>query len=277
MSKGRILFTGGGGFVGSQLVPLLERHGWDVIKPRSSQVRLDDEKEVDTLFEEENYHAIIHAAIVGGRRGREDTEKVFMTNMRMFENIFRYVEKCGVFINLDSGASLGRPALSEEPNSWDLGKIIPADPYGFSKYCIAQRVLSHGNGRNLRIWGCFGPDETQSRFFSNNIKNYIQKKDMVINKDRKMDFIYSEDLYQIINYYLTSGNHINIKDFNCVYYEKYYLSEIAKMINSLDDYKVNINIEGSSPDYSYCGAPYSIGLKYLGLKHGIKECWSQWK
>ena len=277
MSKGRVLFTGAGGFVGSQLVPLLEMDGWEIVRPSSKQVRLDREEEVDTLFKHGEYNAIIHGAIVGGRREVEDTEKVFMTNMLMFENIFRHVEKCGVFINLDSGASLGRPSVREEPHSWDLGEIVPADPYGFSKYCIAQRVLSHRKGRNLRIWGCFGPNETQSRFFSTNIKNYIQKKDIVINKDRKMDFIYSEDLYQIINYYLTSGNHINIKDFNCVYYEKYYLSEIAKMINSLDDYKVNINIEGSDPEDSYCGAPYSIGLTYEGLEQGIRECWSQWK
>ena len=49
------------------------------------------------------------------------------------------------------------------------------------------------------------------------------------------------------------------------------------MINSLDDYKVNINIEGSDPEDSYCGAPYSIGLTYEGLEQGIRECWYQWK
>ena len=277
MSKGRVLFTGAGGFVGSQLVPLLEMDGWEIVRPSSKQVRLDREEEVDTLFKHGEYNAIIHAAIVGGRRGVEDTEKVFMTNMLMFENIFRHVEKCGLFINLDSGASLGRPPLSEEPNSWDLGKKVPADPYGFSKYCIAQRVLSHRKGRNLRIWGCFGPNETQSRFFKTNIKNYIRRKDIVIHQDMKMDFIYSEDLHQIINYYLTSGDNINIKDFNCVYYEKYYLSEIGEMINNLDDYEVNINIEGSYPEHSYCGAPYSLGINYLGIEKGIKECWSQWK
>ena len=87
MSKGRILFTGSGGFVGSQLVPLLEMDGWEIVRPSSKQVRLDREEEVDTLFKHGEYNAIIHAAIVGGRRGVEDTEKVFMTNMLMFENI----------------------------------------------------------------------------------------------------------------------------------------------------------------------------------------------
>ena len=49
------------------------------------------------------------------------------------------------------------------------------------------------------------------------------------------------------------------------------------MINNLDDYEVNINIEGSYPEHSYCGAPYSLGINYLGIEKGIKECWSQWK
>ena len=31
MSKGRVLFTGAGGFVGSQLVPLLEMDGWEIV------------------------------------------------------------------------------------------------------------------------------------------------------------------------------------------------------------------------------------------------------
>ena len=275
--KGRILFTGGGGFVGRQIIPLLQEEGWEIIRPRSSQVRLDFEEEVDTLFEDGAYDAIIHGAIVGGRRDGDDSKKTFMTNMRMFENLFRHVDKCGLFINFDSGASFGRPAINETPSSSDLGKQVPGDPYGFSKYCIAQRVLNHPQGINLRIWGCFGPLEQSTRFFATNVKNYINKKDITLIKDRKMDFIYVDDLYKIVNYFLHFRDRAHIKDVNCVYQKKYYLSEMAEMINNLDDYRVNVTREGQYPEHSYCGAPNDLGIDYIGLEQGIKDCWTAWK
>ena len=275
--KGRILFTGGGGFIGCQIIPLLCEDGWEVVRPRSSQVRLDFEEEVDTLFEDGDYDAIIHGAIVGGRRDGDDSKKTFMTNMRMFENLFRHVDKCGLFINFDSGASFGRPAINETPSSSDFGKQVPGDPYGFSKYCIAQRVLNHHKGINLRIWGCFGPLEQSTRFFATNVKNYINKKDITLIKDRKMDFIYVDDLYKIVNYFLHFRDRAHIKDVNCVYEKKYYLSEMAEMINNLDDYRVNVTMEGQYPEHSYCGAPNDLDIDYIGLEQGIKNCWTAWK
>ena len=69
MKKGKILFTGGNGFLGRQLIPLLEEDVWDIVRPRSSKVRLEVDTEVDTLFENDVfYDAIINAALVGGRR-----------------------------------------------------------------------------------------------------------------------------------------------------------------------------------------------------------------
>ena len=64
-SKGRILFTGGNGFIGSEIIPLLSNNGWEVISPNSSQLRLDISEDVDSFFEGQHYDAIIHAAIVG--------------------------------------------------------------------------------------------------------------------------------------------------------------------------------------------------------------------
>lgn len=278
MKKGKILFTGGNGFIGRQIVPLLEQEGWEIVRPRSHQVRLEVTSEVDSLFNNQKYDAIIHGAIIGGRREIEDGPSVFYTNMNMFENLFRYIDKTGLFINLDSGASYGRPSLVDEPSPNNFGEVVPADKYGFSKYCIAKRVLDNPKGINLRIFGCFGPYEESGRFFNTNINNYINKKDIQIFKDRKIDFIYANDLYKIISYFLEIGSGTLVRDVNCVYTQKYYLSEIAEMINNLNDYKVNIIKQGSYVEYSYCGSPNNITcIEYDGLEKGIRDCYDYYK
>ena len=278
MKKGKILFTGGNGFIGKQIIPLLENEGWEIVRPRSHQVRLEITSEVDSLFNGEKYYAIIHGAIIGGRREVKDEAGVFYTNMHMFENIFRHIKDTEIFINLDSGASYGRPAPVEQPSPEHFGMVIPADNYGFSKYCIAKRVLNHPKGINLRIFGCFGPHEESSRFFNTNINNYIKKKNIEIFKDRKIDFIYANDLYKIISYFLSMGKNSLVRDINCVYKEKYYLSEIAEIINNLSDYNVEVIKQGSYEEYPYCGHYNNIEcIEYDGLEKGIEDCYEYFK
>ena len=65
---------------------------------------------------------------------------------------------------------------------------------------------------------------------STNIKNYINKKPIKLIKDRKMDFIYANDLYKIVQHYL--DNLDAPRDVNCVYENKVFLSDIADMINN---------------------------------------------
>ena len=278
MKKGKILFTGGNGFIGRQIIPLLEEEGWEIVRPRSHQVRLEITSEVDSLFNGEKYYAIIHGAIIGGRREVKDEAGVFYTNMHMFENIFRHIKDTEIFINLDSGASYGRPAPVEQPSPEHFGMVIPADNYGFSKYCIAKRVLNHPKGINLRIFGCFGPHEESSRFFNTNINNYIKKKNIEIFKDRKIDFIYANDLYKIISYFLSIGKNSLVRDINCVYEKKYYLSQIAEIINNLSDYNVEVIKQGSYEEHPYCGHYNNIEcIKYDGLEKGIEDCYDYYK
>ena len=281
MTNKKILFTGGNGFIGRQIIPLIEGAGYDVIRPRSSQVRLEVDEEVATLFSDgQHYDAIIHAAIVGGRRDVDDDWGVMHTNLNMFETLYKYIDNTDMFINLDSGASYGRPAPVPEPSPEDFGKVIPGDPYGFSKYIIAKRVLADPKGVNLRIFGCFGEHEESTRFFSTNINRYIDHQPIQLVKDRKMDFIYADDLYKIIKYYLDATDYPShvcfTRDVNCVYDRKYMLSDIAEMINCLSSYKVDIQSEGQYPVFPYAGKANKLPIMYDGLANGIRKVYEKY-
>lgn len=273
MKKGKILFTGGGGFMGRQLVPLLRRDGWEVVSPRSTKVNLENKDEVLELFrseleditdQPEHFDAIIHGAMVGkkfaGKNVIDDKEIVY-TNLRMLENLLDHLDKTDMFINFDSGISDKIVHIKEE------------DPYAFAKYCIAQRVLNLEKGVNLKSWGCFGPYEDPERFFHTNINNYLQGKDIVIHKDKKMDFIYVNDFYKILCYYLQNIKIAFPKEVECVYEKKYYLTEIAEIINNMGEHKVNIVKNEDGIDDPYCGTSNNLLLKYEGLEKGIRDCY----
>ena len=56
--------------------------------------------------------------------------------------------------------------------------------------------------------------------------------------DKKMDFIYVNDLYKILCFYLSDIKIPIPNHFDCVYSKKYYLSEIAEMIKTIKNIMV---------------------------------------
>jgi len=259
----KIFFTGGKGFIGKEVIPLLRKDGYEVVAPSSSELNLTDNTSVRKYFDEHgfDYHAIVHAAVIGGRRITEDGLITYLDNMRIFENIFAYYKYVDRFINIDSGASL-----------FDSGQI-PLDPYGFSKYCAARSVRTIKHGINLKLFGCFGIQEDDHRFITTAIKNYINKKPIIIFQDKLMDFMYVKDFYKILKYSLECAPHLlgaRPHMLHCTYDRKFHLSDIAEMINDLDRHKVPIIIESKERGEPYCGN-FSIDLNYIGLDQGIYE------
>ena len=258
----KILFTGGKGFIGREIIPLFRKDGYEVVDPSSKELNLLDSDAVKKFIENDNFDIIIHAAMCSGtgRYGKPDGLEVLYKNMRMFENVFRYVNEVDSFVNFDSVASLFNTSQ------------IPESAYGFSKYCIARSVDKEVNGINVRLYGCFGSSEDPNRFLAINIKNYINKKPIKIFKNRQMDFMYVKDIYKNTLYAIEN----NIKDINCVYEEKKYLTDIADVVNNLNDHSVDIIVENEGFDPPYSTTSKLIDVEYIGLEQGIRECYENY-
>ena len=262
-----ILFTGQRGFLGRELIPYLEKKGHDVT---SSNVDYSDERNVDQFFRHREFDFIIHAAIRGGRRIRKDSADDFHNNVRMFEVL---ASQRVPLITFCSGAVYGRQEDIYGLSETQVGMRIPTDYYGFAKYIIAQRARQLTNVYVLRFFNVFGPTSQEDMFTSANIRNYINKKEMVIFKDKYMDFFGISDTKKVLDLYLEKAKELP-KDINLVYKTTQTLSDVGKMINNLSDHTVEIDIRERGMEKSYCGSGNllsTLGLKLNGLEYELNS------
>jgi nucleoside-diphosphate-sugar epimerase len=276
----RVLITGSGGFIGSNLITLLANVP-DITLFAGSRADIDlySRKSIREFKTVNNINAVIHCAVEGNGRDT-DTALDFYNNLSMFENL--YSEYCGnLFINIGSGAEYNRwNSISKkfEGAIWD---DVPTDYYGLAKSIIAKRLLTLPNAINLRIFGCFYHNELPTRMIRASIENYINQRPIIIPQDRYMDFFYMEDLATVIRHFLQPSSPIReTVDMNMSYLTTPRLSDIANIINAMDDHKVDIIIENSTcgKNYSGCGLRLSrLNIQLKGMDAGIMECYKKLK
>ena len=197
----RVCILGAGGFVGKNLV-----RDTDWVGVTRRDLDLTNQDAVEDYFKSHTYDVVIHCAVIGGSRLKEDDGDVTHKNLLMFENVVRVFK--GKLIYFSSGAALrGNP---------------PTDPYGLSKWIIDRRIETIPDAHSLRIWGCYGPDELPTRFSA------VCKRDghVVIERDRYFDFIDIEDVRKIVYEYV--HGYLTDKQYNLVYPEKLLLSQWAE-------------------------------------------------
>ena len=245
-----ILITGGNGYIGNTLYRELKSL-YDVKKIKRDDVILTDSSQVNKVFDKVYYDVVIHCAVSGGSRLKEDTICDMNSNLQMFYNLLSCRNKFGKLIHFGSGAEITQPE----------------SPYGLSKRIISKSISDIDNFYNIRIFAVFDENETDTRFIKSNIKRYINKEQLIIHKNKYMDFFYMNDLVKMIKYYI--NNQSPPKFIDCTYNNSSCLIDIAKKINNLDTYKCNIKIiDESGLDVPYIGN-YTPIEDYLGLDIGI--------
>lgn len=266
-----LFFTGHRGFLGRELIPLLSKDYEVVI----FEGDLSDFRQVEYFCDKNRVDRIIHAAFRGGRRNKIDTSHTLIDNISTTLNILRMNI---LTLNFCSGAVYDRKFTIKNVSENDSLRSYPGDYYGQSKFILNQIVKQEEHITTFRFFNVFGPTEGLDRFISYNISQYIEKKPMMVFKDFYMDFFYINDAYKIIQKWIEGQN--LPKELNLVYEEKYLLSDVCNIINSLDYYEVPVKLGDKNPGKDYTGSaerisPYSKDFE--GLQNGIGALYTFFK
>ena len=254
----KILITGGNGYIAKNLYNAF-KDKYDVTSITRQDFDLTDSFETLKYLSNKYFDIVIHCAVSGGSRLKPDTWGDMDNNLKMYYNLLNCKNKFGALIHFGSGA---------ETNA-------PESPYGLSKRVIANSILEQKNFYNIKIFGVFDENELDTRFIKGNIKRYINKESIIIHQDKFMDFFYMKDLISLVEYYILNENLPS--EVNCSYSEKYTLSNIANIINSLGNYRVNVdyNTEGMTEDYNFKDTNPLPNIPFIGLENGIKQVYNK--
>jgi nucleoside-diphosphate-sugar epimerase len=253
----KILITGGNGYIGRSLHSYLcSKH--DVTIVGRQDFDLADSSETIKFFSDKFFDVVIHTAVSGGNRLSLDGPDVTLSNLLMYDNLIQCRDKFTRLIHFGSGAE-------DKANG----------PYGFSKHIINQLMKLDPRSINVKIYAVFDENELDTRFIKSNILRYINREDMVIHQDKKMDFFYMKDLISLVEWLIHQREEeFPIQNINCSYLEKTTLTQIAGIINSLDNHKVNIKVENEGQGEDYCNIYPIMPFNLVGLEQGIKETYN---
>ena len=228
--------------------------------------------EINNYLNNKDFDVLIHTAISGGRRTKEENGDVTHNNLLMLENLLHFSDKFKMIINFDSGAIYDRATdilNRKEEELWS----VPVDYYGFSKYIIYKRSLQYNNIYNFRIFNIFHANEEPDRFIKACFLSKQDDRPFNIFEDKYFDFVYEDDFIKIVKYYIDncSKQEALEKTLNICYNEKFKLSDIAKLIMKNDrENLIQIMNTEIKKNYSGDGSKLNkLGLPLVGLRESL--------
>lgn len=253
----KILITGTNGYIGKSLFNTL-KDKYDITCITRQDFDLTAFQAMNSFFQDKYFDVVIHCAVQGGSRLKQDSYKDMDVNLTMYYNLLQHKPHYNKLIHFGSGAEI----------------YNPSSPYGLSKKIISNSISEINNFYNIRIFGLFDENELDTRFIKSNIKRYVNKQPIEIYENKYMDFFYMKDLITIVDYYIINEN--LEKEINCIYNVVCSLTKIAQIINNLDEHKVEIIIKNNNGE-NYNGKDKWLHMPFIGLEEGIKEVYNKLK
>ena len=213
----RILLTGGSGFIGRNIREYLSSE-YTILAPRHAELDLSSEADVRRWFRDNPVDAVIHSATKPGHRNAADPTAVATTNLRMFVNLTECARRSNVerFLFLGSGSEYDMRNYSPKMPETDLGRHIPEDETGFSKFVCTRMLEGMPGYVNVRFFGIFGRYEDYAiRFISNAICKALFDLPITLRQNRAFDYTDVYDGVRAIDAFLrVDGNLLSYNDYN---------------------------------------------------------------
>lgn len=274
MKKKKILLTGGTGFIGGNILPILQKK-YEVKSPRRNELNINDESSVDEYLSNNKFDILIHSAnITPGKNSVDKMENMLEYTIKAFLNFQKHSDKFEKIFYFGSGAEYDKRKDIVLIKETDIGNSIPVDPYGLAKYVINQIARGSKNIYNLRIFGCYGPTDAKTKFIRDCIDCCLEHKPITIRQNCYFDYMYVEDLARIIDKMINSE--LKYHDYNICTGKRIDLLTIAKIIDKKmqNNQGIKIGQEGLNKEYTANNARLlsDIGaFDYTCIEDGIQK------
>ena len=246
----KILLTGGSGFIGRNTMEQLGQD-YEILAPSHAELDLIDAEAVSAWLARHTVDAVIHAAVRPGHRNAADPSRQLDINLRMFVNLTRCRDAWGRMIYLGSGAVYGIQDDVARAGESDVGRRVPADDHGFSRYVLAQLAANTAGVVELRPFGVFGKYEDYAiRFISNAICKTLFGLPVTLRRDRRFSYLWVDDLMPVLRHFLACPDPHGA--YNVVPDVTDSLRDLAGLVVAISgkDLPVQVGQEGFGLDYT---------------------------
>ena len=270
----KILFTGGTGFIGRNIIPLLSQR-YNVFHPNRNELNLLVESDVDDYLRKNEFDIVIHSANTNPRKNAVDSiQHMTEDSLRTFANLYSRSNLYGKMLYFGSGAEYGKHRDIHEIIETGIGQVIPLDAYGFAKYIMNCMAQNSTNIYNLRLFGCYGPYDYESKFITHAIRCCIDNRNITIRQNCLFDYIQVFDLDVIIDYFIRGNPQYH--DYNICSGLPVSLYDIANQVKRLMNSSVDIELLSDGWNKEYTGnntrflKDIDSSFKFMALEEGIK-------
>ncbi|MEE3392719.1 MAG: NAD-dependent epimerase/dehydratase family protein [Lachnospiraceae bacterium] len=257
--KKKILFTGGSGFIGHNVVPLLAED-YIVDAPGRSELDILDSEKVKEYVVNGQYDFCLHAANPNGVKNPLDRDRDMLDgSMRCFMNFYRVRSETGRLYFLGSGAEFDKSRDIDMIHEEEFDRSIPKDPYGFAKYIQTDLARSSENVYNLRIFGCYGPGDHYTKFITHCINCLKADQDITVRQDCYFDYMHVFDLAVIVK--KLNDSELHYHDYNVCSGKPVLLSQIAEDVikvyysDEMKEYRRDNDVYSNAAENIKCAEP----------------------